>query len=92
MCIRDRLTGPKKVTTEEDLAHVEELKEQQAEAWTAFKEYKKTLTGDESSTELKENDEYQTLLKKYHSIRKEAYAVTADPVERGDFVWLFRRK
>ena len=86
------LTGPEKVTTEEDLKHVEELKKQQADAWAAFKEYKNTLTGDESSAELKENDEYQTLLKKYHSIRKEAYAVTADPVERGDFVWLFRRK
>ena len=86
------LTGPEKETTEEDLKRVAELKEQQAEAWTAFKEYKNTAKDDEAAKEIKNTDKYKTLLKKYHSLRKEAYAMTADPVELGDFVWLFRQK
>ena len=47
---------------------------------------------EEALKELKSTEKYRTLLADYHSIRREAYAVTADPVERGDFLWLFRRK
>ena len=86
------LTGPEKSPTEEDLAHKEKLLEEADAAWAKFKEYKNSVTGDEALEELKSTEKYRTLLANYHSFRKEAFAVTADPVERGDYLWLFRRK
>lgn len=86
------LTGPEKVPTEADLERAKELKEQASDAYRVFKKYRNTAEGEEALKEIKTTDKYKTLLKKYHSLRKEAYAITADPVERGDFLWLFRRK
>ena len=86
------LTGPEKEPTAEDLERQQKLTEQAAVAWQKFKEFKKDVTDKEALKELKMTDEYKSHLKTYHSFRKEAYAVTADPVINGDFVWLFRRK
>ena len=86
------LTGPEKVPTEEDLKRAEDLKQQAADAYQVFKKYRNTAEGDEALKEIKTTDKYKALLKKYHSFRKEAYAITADPIEKGDFLWLFRQK
>ena len=86
------LTGPEKSPTAEDLEHKKQLIEKRDAAWAKFRDYQKTVTGEEALKELKSTEKYRTLLADYHSIRREAYAVTADPVERGDFLWLFRRK
>ena len=40
----------------------------------------------------KEIEKYRRLLDIYRTKRAEARAVTADPIESGDFLWLFRRK
>jgi len=86
------LTGPLKTPTEDELARVKELKEESLAAWKAFKEYKNSAADEEALKELEASEKYRVLLKKYHGLRKEAYAITADPVERGDFLWLFRQK
>lgn len=85
------LAGPEKEPTAEDLERQKKLTEEAAVAWTQFKSYRDTVTGKEALKELKSTDKYKTLLKQYHTIRIAAYAITADPVENGDFVWLFRR-
>lgn len=86
------LTGPEKEPTAEDLARKQQLSEDAKAAWATFKEFKQTATSKEAIEELKTTAKYKSLLKKYHSLRSAAFKVTADPVKRGDFVWLFRRR
>ena len=86
------MTGPEKEPTAEDLARKQQLSEDAKAAWATFKEFKQTATSKEAIEELKTTAKYKSLLKKYHSLRSAAFKVTADPVKRGDFVWLFRRR
>ena len=86
------LTGPEKEPTEEDLELAKKLKEESSAAWKKFKEFKATAEGDDELEELKGTEKYKELLKNYRTLSAESRAVTADPIERGDFVWLFRRK
>jgi len=86
------LTGPVKVPTAEDLQRAKKLKEEAAAVWTEFKEFKKTATDAKALDKLRTTKEYRDLLKKHRALGAEARAVTADPIERGDFLWLFRRK
>ena len=86
------LTAPEKEPTAEELERQKQLKEEAGVAWDTFSEFKDTATDKEALKELQSTEKYRTLLKKYHALRAEAFAVTADPVETGDFVWLFRRK
>lgn len=86
------LTGPVKMPTAEDLKHKEELTAEAEAAWAAFREYKGSVTGEEAVKKLSATEKYRTLLARHRALRAEAHAVTADPIERGDFVWLFRQK
>ena len=86
------LTAPEKEPTAEDLERQKQLTEEAGVAWDKFKEFSDTAPDKAALKELRSTEKYQTLLKNYHTLRKEAYAITADPVESGDFVWLFRRK
>jgi len=85
------LTGPEKDPTAEELKRKEELTKEASTAWAEFSEFKKPVTDKAALKELQTTKKYRTMLAKYHSLRAEAFAVTADPIERGDFVWLFRR-
>jgi len=86
------LTGPVKVPTEEDYKSQKKLNAEADTAWAEFKEFKKTAKSDEELKELRTTDQYRTILKKYHALKAEARALTADPIERADFLWLFRQK
>ncbi len=86
------LTGPKKEPTAEELAHAESLSAESDAAWEELREYKKTVEGEAALKELSKTEKYRGLLDVYRTKRAEARAVTADPIESGDFLWLFRRK
>lgn len=88
------LTGPLKVPTEEDLETVKKLKEGSAAAYSKFAELKKAAkaAGEVELEKFEASEESRALLAKYRSLRSEAIAISSDPIERGDFVWLFRRK
>lgn len=86
------LTGPEKNPTKEDLERAKKLRDDSQTAWREFKKFQDTAEDDEAMEKLKSSDEYRSLLAKYHELRQAAHEVTADPVERGDFVWLFRQK
>ena len=83
-----------KVPTEEVLEVSKKLKEESSAAYSKYVELKEAAeaAGEEELKKYEASDELRTLLAKYRSLRTEAIAVTADPIERGDFVWLFRRK
>ena len=86
------LTGPEKVPTEADLELEKKLKSEAKEAWATFKKFRDSADGEEESEKLKSTEKYRELLAKYRKVSADSRAVTADPIERGDFVWLFRRK
>ena len=86
------LTAPEKEPTAEDLERQKQLTEESRVAYGKFKEFRNTAPDKEALKELKSTEKYRTLLKNYHTLRQAAYAITADPVDSGDFVWLFRRK
>ena len=86
------LTGPIKVPTEDDLKKAADLKQQEEAAWKVFTEYRDSATDDEAKDKLTTTEKYKALLKRHRELRSMRIAVTADPKERGDFVWLFRRK
>ena len=85
-------TGPKKEPTAEELALAKSLSAESEAAWDELKEYKKTVEGEAALKELAKTEKYRRLLDIYRTKRAEARAVTADPIESGDFLWLFRRK
>ena len=88
------LTGPLKEPTKEELENAKRLKEESSAAYSKFAELKRAAEaeGEEELAKYKASEESRELLNKYRSKRKEAIAITSDPQERGDFVWLFRRK
>lgn len=86
------LTGPKKVVTAEDLKRAEELKLEAAAAWTKFREYERTAVGEDAQKEIRTTKKFKDLLARHRELRAAARKVTADPIETGDLVWLFRRK
>ena len=86
------LTGPEKEPTEEDLALSKKLKKDADAAWVKFKEFKNSAEGEEELEKLEGTEEYRALLAKYRTLSAESRAVLADPIERADFLWLFRRK
>lgn len=86
------LTGPLKVPTRQDLKLAEELKEESEAAWTKYKEFKKTAEAEEESEKPEYTEKSRALLARYRALSKQARAITSDPIERGDFVWLFRRQ
>ena len=86
------LTGPEKEPTEEDLELASKLKKDSEAAWAKFRAYKDSAADEAELEKLEASEKYRTLLADYHSLRRQAFAVTADPEESGDFIWLFRRK
>ena len=86
------LTGPEKAPTEEDYKRQEKLTEEADAVWTEFKEFKKTAKDAKALKELATTGKYRELLKKHRDLGAEARALIADPIERGDFIWLFRQK
>lgn len=88
------LTGPLKEPTEEELELAKNLKEESSAAYSKFSKLKKAAAavGDDELEKFQSSEEAQGLLKKYRSKRSEAIAITSDPIERGDFVWLFRQR
>ena len=87
------LTGPLKEPTEEELELAKKLKEESRASYRKFADLKKAAEG-ESEEEMEKfvaSDEAKELLSKYRSLLAESFAVTSDPIERADFVWLYRR-
>lgn len=85
-------TGPEKEPTAEDLALATSLSAESQAAWDELKEYKKTVEGAAALKKLSKTEKYRRLLDVFRTKRTEARAVTANPIESGDFLWLFRRK
>lgn len=88
------LTGPLKVPTEEELELAEKLMNESDAAYKKFAKLKKAAkaAGEEELEKFEASEESKALLAKYRKLRTESIDVTRDPIERGDFVWLFRRK
>lgn len=86
------LTGPEKTPTKEELKRAADLKAESAAAYSAYSKMTKTASDEKELKKLRESEEASELLKKYRTKRTEAIAITSDPIERGDFIWLFRRK
>ncbi len=87
------LTGPLKVPTEEELETAKKLKEESSAAYAEFARLKKAAEreGEQELEDYRASREAKALLAKYRSKRVEAIAITSDPIERGDYIWLFRR-
>lgn len=83
------LVGEIKAPTAADLELQKQLTEETKIAQAKMGEYRKANAEDENVTS---SPEYRALTAAYHAVRIKAIAVTADPTERGDFVWLYRRK
>ena len=88
------LTGPLKVPTAEEIETAEKLKAESSASYSKFAELKRAAEaeGPEALEKFEASDESRELLSKYRTLRTEAIAITSDPIERGDFVWLYRRK
>ena len=88
------LTGPLKEPTKEELDNAKKLKDASSAAYSKFAELKKAAAaaGEEELEKYEASEQAQELLRKYRTLRVEAIAITSDPIERGDFVWLYRRK
>ena len=88
------LIGPVKEPTEEELERAEKLMKESKAAYSKFAKLKKAAkaAGEKELEKFEASEEPKALLKKYRDLRKESIDVTRDPIERGDFVWLFRRK
>ncbi len=86
------LTGPIKELTAEDLQKAADLKVQEEAAWATFAEYRDSGADEAAKEKLSGTEQYRALLKRHRELRSQRIAATADPIERGDFVWLFRRK
>ena len=86
------LTGPVREPTEADFARAKKLSAESTAAYRASQELKKSISDENAPESQSSMKEYRALLAKYRALRSEAHAVTADPIERGDFIWLFRRR
>ena len=85
-------TGPEKNPTKEDFERAEKLSKEADAAWNELSNLEETATSEQEMEKLKVTEKYRTLQRMYRKLRKQAHDVTADPIEIGDFVWLFRRK
>ena len=88
------LTGPLKEPTEEELELAAKLKKESSDAYSKFAELKKAAkaASEEELEKFESSKEARELLADCRNFRKQAIDITSDPIERGDFVWLFRRK
>lgn len=83
------LVGDIKVPTAAQLELKKQLDQETKLAQTKMMQYEKANAKD---GKLNSRAEYKALIDDYHAIRLKALAVIKDPIERGDFVWLYRRK
>ncbi len=85
------LSGPIKVLSDEEKEAALKNKEIMGELMSEIQELMSDdMTADERK-EVTTSDEYRELMDKYREASKESAKYKTDPMEQGDFVWLFRR-
>jgi len=86
------LVGEVKVPTAEDLKLKDQLTKESKVIQAKMREYRSTAKDQKELKELTNSPKYRALVAENQALQVKARSLTADPIKRGDFVWLYRRK
>ncbi len=86
------LSGPVKKLSQEELEAAKELQTKMRESSQKISELMSAGETNEERKEIIAGDEYKQLISEYQKLIRESKQYETEPVENGDFVWMFRRK